>query len=129
MVKKIVRAGFGLSFVGIGLMHFVDPAPFVMIVPPFLPWALALVYISGFFEIAGGIGLIVPKTRRAAAFGLLALLVAVFPANIYMLTHEVYIEGMPREKWMLWARLPFQVVFASLVIWTGDLWPRKRQAT
>jgi uncharacterized membrane protein len=90
---------------------------------------LELVYISGFFEIAGGLGLLAPQTRRPAAWGLLALLVAVFPANIHMLVNEVYLPDMPREPWLLWARMPLQFVMAAMVAASGGLWPRAQQAS
>ena len=56
--------------------------------------------------------------------GLVALLVAVYPANIHMLVNEVYLPDMPQEKWILWARMPFQFLFGLGVVWTGGLWPR-----
>ena len=68
--------------IAVGVLHFVRPKAFVRIVPKFLPTPLALVYISGFFEILGGVGLLIPETRTWAAWGLIALYVAVFPANI-----------------------------------------------
>ena len=98
MLGSIVQPGFrwflAASFVAVGVGHFTNPAPFVSIVPPYLPEPLALVYISGFFEILGGIGLLIPQTRRAAGWGLLALLVAVYPANIHMLVNEVYLLSL-----------------------------------
>ena len=63
-----------------------------------------------------------------AGFGLLALLVAVYPANIHMLVNEVYLPGMPREKWLLWARMPFQLVFAAGAAWSAEIWPKTRSA-
>jgi uncharacterized membrane protein len=123
-IRPVVRTFFGLFFSIVGVSHFTDPAPYLSIMPPYVPWHLGLVYISGFFEIAGGIGLLVPYTRRRAAWGLVALLVAIFPANIHMLMNEVYLEGMPQEIWLLWARLPVQLVFAAGVLWTGEIWPR-----
>ena len=122
--KAAVRALVGISFAWVGISHFLNPGPFVGIMPPYLPWHLELVYVSGFFEVLGGVGLLIPKLRRPAAWGLLALLVAVFPANIHMLVNEVYIEGMPQESWLLWVRMPFQLIFAAGVAWTGGLWPR-----
>ena len=74
----------GVLFVGAGAMHFVRPAMYEKIVPPQLGHAPELVAISGIAEIAGGLGLLIPRTRRAAGLGLVALLVAVWPANIYM---------------------------------------------
>ena len=123
-LKFITRMAVAFSFVAIGVSHFLDPAPFLSIMPAYLPWHLALVYISGFFEILGGLGLLFNGSRRIAAWGLVALLIAVYPANIHMLVNEVYLEGMPREPWILWARMPLQFVFAAGVLWTGDIWPR-----
>jgi len=125
--KKLFRWFFALSFVYVGVLHFIEPDPFLRIVPPVLPWPLALVYISGFFEIAGGIGVLIPRTRKMAGWGIIALLIAVYPANIYMLTHEVYLEGMPQETWLLWLRMPFQFVFAAWTLWVADIWPRKSE--
>ena len=121
MLGLLARLGIGGSFVAVGVSHFTDPQVFVGIMPPYLPWHLELVYISGVFEILGGIGLMLPFSRRFAAYGLLALLLAVFPANIHMLVNEVYLDGMPREPWLLWLRLPFQAVFAFAVAWAGGL--------
>ncbi len=125
-IPTAARGVVGLSFAAVGTMHFVDPGPFVAIVPPALPAPEARVYISGFFEIAGGLGLLVDRTRRMAAWGLLGLLLAVYPANLHMLVNEVYLEGMPHERWLLWARMPMQLVFAAGVLWAGGIWPPVR---
>jgi len=106
-----------------GIGHFTETAFFVEIVPDYLPAPEALVYISGVAEIAGGIGLLIPRVRRAAGWGLLALLVAVFPANIDMAVNPKPLEHAP--EWMSsdptpaarWGRLPFQLVFAAGVWW------------
>jgi len=108
----------GPAYVLAGVMHFVVPDLYVQIVPPSLPAALALVYLSGLAEIAVGIGLLVPQTRRIAAWATVALLVAVFPANVYMATSGVVVEGMPGggdpSALVRWGRLPLQGV---LVLW------------
>ena len=116
MVKNAL--GFLLAFlmIGAGILHFKDPLPFVKIVPDFLPYPLALVYISGFFEILGGGGLLVPSARRYAAWGLVALYIAVFPANIHMAVHHLPFGDGPTPDWILWARLPLQLV---LIFWAG----------
>lgn len=107
-----------IAMVAVGVLHFLRPKPFVRIVPSYLPAPLSLVYISGFFEILGGIGLLIPQTRAWAAWGLIALYVAVFPANIYMLTHEVSLDpDKPIPRWALWLRLPFQFVFIGWAYW------------
>lgn len=100
------RYALALLFVGAGVLHFLRPATYLAIMPPALPAPLALVYVSGFFELVGGLGLLPARTRRVAGWGLLALLVAVFPANVYMaLIHEqLHIPG-----WVAWGRLPLQL--------------------
>jgi len=117
-IKLIALVGLAAVMVGVGVLHFVQPKPFVRIVPKFLPAPLALVYISGFFEIAGGVGLLIPATRVWAAWGLIALYIAVFPANIYMLTHNISLNPRkPIPRWMLWLRLPLQLVFIAWAYW------------
>jgi len=115
-----VRILLGLAFAVVGILHFTHVSIFLSIMPPYLPWHLELVYISGFFEIIGGIGLLYPPTRETARWGLLALLVAVYPANIHMLVNEVYIEGMTQSKWILWGRMPMQFLMAFGVYWSGS---------
>ncbi|HSN83611.1 MAG TPA: DoxX family protein [Polyangiales bacterium] len=107
-----------LAMIGIGVLHFVRPKPFVRIVPKYLPAPLTLVYVSGFFEILGGVGLLIPTTRVWAAWGLIALYVAVFPANVYMLTDNVSLDRRkPIPRWALWLRLPFQLLFIAWAFW------------
>jgi len=117
-VKLIALWTLAAAMVAIGVLHFVRPKPFVRIVPKYLPAPLTLVYVSGFFEILGGIGLLIPETRVWAAWGLIALYVAVFPANINMLTKNISLDPRkPIPRWMLWARLPLQFVFIAWAYW------------
>jgi len=118
----VLRWLVGLSFIAVGVEHFRNPNLFVGIVPSYLPSPLALVYLSGAFEVLGGAGLLVPRLRRLAGVGLLALLVAVYPANIHMLVNDVYLEGMAQERWLLWVRMPLQFVFAAGVLVASELW-------
>ena len=107
-----------ITMVSVGVLHFARLKPFVRIVPNYLPAPLALVYISGFFEILGGVGLLIPATRVWAAWGLISLYIAVFPANIYMLTHNISLNPKkPIPRWALWARLPFQFLFIAWAYW------------
>ena len=117
MLKTILRWVLTVGMTVIGVLHFVKPEGFVAIVPEVLPAKLALVYISGIAEIAGGLGLILPATRRLAAWGLVALYVAVFPANINMLVNDLPIGDKPLEAWQLWARLPIQLVLIAWAYW------------
>jgi len=118
-LKFISKWVFGLFFLWGGLNHFRVTDFYLRMMPPYLPWHLALVYISGIAEIVLGVLLLVPGLRRVAAWGLIALLVAVFPANIHMALHaELFPEF---NSALLWGRLPAQ---ALLIVWaswyTGD---------
>ena len=111
----------GLAFIFAGVLHFIVPELYVQIIPPFFPAPLALVYLSGLAEIAVGIGLLIARTRRYAAWATVALLIAIFPANIYMATHGVVIEGMPGggdpSELVRWGRLPLQGVLILWALW------------
>jgi uncharacterized membrane protein len=110
--SRLSRYALAALFVGAGLWHFLRPASYLRFMPPGLPAPLVLVYLSGFFEILGGLGLLWRRSRRWAGWGLLALLVAVFPANVYMLMiHEQL--GIP--GWLAWGRLPLEL---PLLWWT-----------
>jgi uncharacterized membrane protein len=101
----------GLIFIGAGINHFVIPRAYRQIVPPSFGDPARLVAISGVAEVAGGLGVLLPRTRRLAGLGLLALLVAVFPANWYMARNPEHFARIP--SWALYARLPLQ----PLVMW------------
>lgn len=120
-LKRPLLYVMGPLYVVAGVLHFVVPEWYVQIVPPIFPAALALVYLSGLAEIAVGIGLLIPRTRRYAAWATVALLVAVFPANVYMATHGVVVEGMPGggdpSAAVRWGRLPFQGVLILWALW------------
>jgi len=116
-LKRAVRLFLGLSMIVVGVLHFVQPAGFVKIVPGWLPAPLLLVQVSGFFEIAGGSGILVARVHRAAAYGLIALYVAVFPANINMAVHDIQPASGHIPEALLWLRLPFQALFIWLAWW------------
>ena len=108
------RTLLALVFVAAGANHFLRPEPYLAIMPPFLPAPAALVFLSGLAEIAGGLGLLVKVTRRAAALGLIVLLLVVFSANIYAALYGMNIGTWQIPSWLLWLRLPLQ---ALLVVW------------
>lgn len=121
-LKTPLRYVLGVAFVGAGAMHFVVPRLYGQIVPPVLPWPVGLVYLSGLAEVLVGAGLLVARTRRVAAWGLVALLVAVFPANVYMATSGVVVEGPPvgtvdPSPLVRWGRLPLQGVLVAWALW------------
>lgn len=126
-MKKVLRVVLAIAMIGVGVMHFVRPEPFIKIVPAFLPSARTLVYVSGFFEILGGAGLLLQRTRRLASLGLVALYLAVFPANINMAIHQINIGDSPMPTWVPWVRLPFQVLFIAWAYWVGR--PENREKT
>lgn len=98
-------------FIQAGVAHFVVPNTYKRIVPPGLGDPAMLVRVSGVAELAGGVGVLVPRTRRLAGFGLIALLAAVFPANVYMARNPAKFKKIP--AWALYARLPLQ----PLMMW------------
>jgi uncharacterized membrane protein len=107
--KRAWRWFVGLLFIAAGAHHFMAPMQYLSMMPSFLPAHALLVQISGVAEILGGIGLVPERTRRLAAWGLILLLVAVFPANL-----NVALRGWPGVSvpdWMLWCRLPLQPLF------------------
>ena len=127
-MKTALRWLLTVGMVGAGVLHFLRPGPYVAIVPPQLPAPLALVYVSGVAEIAGGLGLILPATRRLAAWGLVALYVAIFPANIYMAMAAINpLGGEPPSALVLYGRLPLQLVLIAWAAWYARPAARKGQ--
>jgi uncharacterized membrane protein len=110
--------GLAVLFLTAGCLHFVREESFTRIVPPYLPFPVALVYISGFFEVLGGAAMLFPPTRRVAGNGLMALLVAVFPANVHMALNDIPVAGVVLPPWVLWLRLPIQPVLIAAVYWS-----------
>jgi uncharacterized membrane protein len=124
--RRIFRHLLAVFFIGAGVMHFVKPDFYVAIMPPYLPWHLPLVWISGAFEILGGVGVLFPQPlRRWAAWGLVALLVAVFPANLHVALHHLAVGGHAVSPLFNWVRLPFQLVFIAWVLWCTSPSPRR----
>jgi uncharacterized membrane protein len=101
-------------FIVAGIFHFTKTSTYLKIVPPHMPYHLAVVYISGVLEILFGIGLFFGKFRHYSALGLIILLIAIFPANIYMLTSGLF-TTIPR--WVLWMRLPLQAILIAWAAW------------
>ena len=126
MIRQASRALLAVMFIAAGVNHLVSPAAYVAIMPPFLPWPEALVYISGVAEIAGGVGILFRRTRWAAAVWLIALLVAVFPANVYGALHGMELGGRAVPAWLLWTRLPLQAVLIAWVYSVSDFGRAKR---
>ena len=122
--RRFALLGLGVFFVAAGVNHFLSTDFYVPMMPPYLPAHLELVYLSGFFEILGGILVLVPRTRALAGWGLIAVLVAIFPANVHMALSPELFPDMP--VFALYARLPFQVVFFAWAYWATR--PEVREA-
>ena len=114
MIKPACKILLGAGFVLAGSLHFVLPAKYLPAMPPFLPFPLFLIYLSGFFEAALG-ALMFTRFAPLAAWGLIALLAAVFPANVHMALHPELFPQISAAA--LWWRLPFQAVFIAWAYW------------
>ncbi len=104
-----------------GVDHFLNTDRYLPMMPPYVPWPLAMIYVSGFFELLGAAGLLLRSTRRWAAYGLVALLVAVFQANIYVALKGASIAGLPSNPLYYWLRLPLQFVFIGWALWCSKV--------
>ncbi|MBX9624727.1 MAG: DoxX family protein [Gemmataceae bacterium] len=122
-LRVVMRWLLGGLMIAAGVNHFVDPDFYVRIMPPYLPWHRELVLVSGVFEVVLGLLVLEPRTRRLAGWGLIALFVAVFPANVHMaMNPELYPEAPP-AVW--YARLPLQGVFILWAYWAAGLGRRE----
>ncbi len=118
MIRFVARWILALFMIVAGVNHFLTSALYVGMMPPWVPEPEILHRIAGGAEVLGGLGLLIPAVRRAASWGLILLLVAVFPANLHAaLTGEM--PGVDVAPWVLWARLPFQAVFIGWAWWVG----------
>ncbi len=114
-IKLILKYLLAFGFVLAGINHFINADFYMKIMPSYLPWHLFLVLLSGVFEIVLGIALLIPKFTQTAAWGLIALLISVFPANVYMaMNTALFPEFSPTA---LYLRLPLQFVLIALAFW------------
>jgi uncharacterized membrane protein len=114
--KDAARVLLAFAFMIAACLHFISDVE-LQIIPPFLPWRRAALYITGALEFLGGVGLLIPRFQRAAAWGLVALLVAVFPANIYHAVAHIKLGGITDSSLYHWIRLPLQGVFIWWALW------------
>lgn len=113
-IKLISQYLLAIFMIVAGTMHFLDPEFFLKIVPPYLPLHKELVLVSGVFEILLGVLLLIPKCSHLAAWGIITLLIAVFPANVYLYQHQ---EILPASPLVHLLRLPLQGVFILWAYW------------
>jgi len=121
-IKTILLWVMAAFYVFAGVNHFRDHGFYLPMMPPYLPWHSALVYLSGIAEIVLGIAVLIPAYRSQAAWGLILLLIAIFPANLHIALHNVPLGGASTGLGIWnWVRLPFQAVFIAWAWWyTGD---------
>ena len=117
-VKIASIVAMSILYIWAGIQHFINPTWYVQIMPPYLPFHYEAVYLSGFFEILFGLMLLMPNTRYLAAWGLILLLIAVYPANIYLAFNEVPQKALGISAFVAsWVRLPIQFIFLGLAYW------------
>ena len=113
IIKSFLIIISSIFYVIVGIKHFIEPEYFLSIVPPYLPYHLELVYVSGLFEVLFGILILLPKYRYYGAIGLILLLIAVFPANIYLAQNEIAQEAIGATQEIARWSLPIQ----GILIW------------
>ena len=121
-IKTISQWLLSVLMVFAGLLHLISPDLFLKIMPPYFPLHLELVYLSGVFEIGWGICLLIPRFSRVAAWGIIVLLIAVFPANIYLYQHQEIVPASPTVHLL-------RLLFQGLLIWIAYWHTRKNEST
>lgn len=124
--RLVLRLLLAALFLAAGTLHLRHPEPFLLIMPPWIPLHRACVLVSGVFELLGGVGLLIPmrQVQVTTGWGLTLLLIAVFPANIYMSVDKIQVAGLHIPSWLAWARLPLQPLLMVAVIWVTGIWHR-----
>ena len=118
--KVLLTYTMGLGYIWVGISHFYNTAFFMKIMPPSFPFHLESVYLSGFFEIIFGIGIMIKFLRKYASWGLILLLVAVYPANIYLAFSEDAQQAIGVSNFFaFWDRLPIQFVLIGLAYFSS----------
>jgi uncharacterized membrane protein len=112
---RVLLWAMGVFYVVAGLAHFARPDFYLPMMPPWLPAHRALIFLSGLAEVVLGVAVLVPRLRRIAGWGIIALLIAIFPANVHIAMHDVPLFGTTHGAGIWnWVRLPFQAV---LIAW------------
>ena len=115
--KSILIIISSIFYTIVGIKHFIEPDYFLSIIPPYLPFHIELVYISGFFEILFGLMILFPKYRYYGSIGLILLLIAIFPANIYLAQSKEAQEAIGASQQITIWRLPMQGILIWIAYW------------
>ena len=119
--RRFARMACAVTYVPFGFLHVLMPAKFLPIMPPCIPYPRRVVVATGVAEIFGGIGLLIPQTRKAAAIGLALYAVGVYPANVYHALARRKVPPLPDSWWYHGPRLAFQPVFVWWALYAGGL--------
>ncbi len=121
---KIVLAAF---YLGAGILHLRSPQGFISIVPSFVPWPTQVVWLTGVAEIAGAIGLMIPRLQKAAGIGLALYAICVFPANINHALNQIDVGGLPNSWWYQGPRFVLQPILVWLALFCSRVmnWPMR----
>lgn len=120
MLKRTLWVLFGVIFVAAGALHFLRPAYYVAVMPPYFPVPLFWVLLSGVLEIAGGVGLLLKRFRRRAAQGLALLLVAFMPVHLHMLFYPADVGTEAVAPYLLFWRVALQFVLIAMFVWLAE---------
>lgn len=123
-----MRWGLAGALAFAGVHHLMTPDRYTRMIEPFLPFPEAIVLVTGLLEIAGAIGLLIPRTRHLAAVLLAVYFVAVLPANVSNIVNGIRFESLPTGEWYYWLRLAFQVPIIAWTLYVGGIWPRREAA-
>ena len=123
--QRWARLASAATFIPFGVLHIVASPKFVPIMPPMIPYPLAVVTLTGVAEILGGVGILLRPVRKAAAVGLALYAVCVYPANVYHALGHRHVPPLPDGWWYHAPRLAFQPVFVWWALFAGGLtrWP------
>lgn len=121
-IKRVLLWVMGILYMIAGALHFINPGAYRPMMPPYLPWHDFLIFLSGVAELVLGAAVLVPALRTRAAWGIILLLIAIFPANVHIALYNVPLFGNPEGAGIInWIRLPFQAVLILWAWWyTGD---------
>jgi uncharacterized membrane protein len=115
--KRVLLWGMGAFYILSGLNHFLSADAYIAIMPDYLPWHSQLVFLSGAAEMVLGVAVLIPATRVAAAWGIIVLLIAIFPANLYVAMNDLAYVGDDPDTVVNWLRLPLQLVLIAWAHW------------
>ncbi len=117
VAKRVLLWPMAAIYIVSGMIHFIDADAYIAIMPGYLPWHSQLVFLSGVAELTLGIGVLVPATRMVAAWGIILLLIVIFPANLSVAMNDLAYVGDEPSTLLNWLRLPFQLVLIAWAYW------------